>query len=123
MNKIVYNACYGGFSLSDAAYELYAELAGIEIYPEKDSWCTHFWTEPPTGDKRADDNRESLYSGDMKRHDQILVKVIEQLGKAANGMCADIKIYETDSDRYIIEEYDGNESVVVSYDNSWVVIK
>lgn len=123
MNKIVYNACYGGFSLSDAAYELYAELAGIKIYPEKDSWCSHFWIEPPTGDKRVDDNRESLYSGNMKRHDPILVKVIEQLGKAANGMCADIKIYETESDRYIIEEYDGNESVVVSYDNSWVVIK
>lgn len=123
MNKIVYNACYGGFSLSDAAYELYAELAGIEIYPEKDSWCTHYYTSPATGDKSVDDEREWLYSGDMSRHDPFLVQVVEKLGDAANGSCAKLRIYETESDRYIIEEYDGNESVVVSYDNSWVVIK
>lgn len=123
MNKIVYNACFGGFALSDEAYELYAELAGIKIYPEKDSWCTHYWTEPPTGEKEVDDNRESLYSGDFSRHDPVLVKVVETLGDKANGMCAKLRVYETESNRYIIEEYDGNESVVVSYDNSWVVIK
>lgn len=123
MNKIVYNACYGGFSLSDAAYELYAELAGIAVYPEKSSWATLYYTAPASGDSLIDDERACLYSGDMRRHDPILVKVVEQLGDAANGMCAKLRIYETDSDRYIIEEYDGNESVVVSYDNSWIVIK
>jgi hypothetical protein len=123
MNKIVYNACYGGFSLSDKAYELYAELAGIKIYPEKDSWCTHYYTSAATGDKSVDDERKWLYSGDMSRHDTFLVQTVEQLGDEANGSCAKLRIYETDSDRYIIEEYDGNESVVVSYDNSWVVIK
>lgn len=122
MNKIVYNACYGGFSLSDAAYELYAELAGIEIYPEKSSWSTHYYTSPPTGDS-TDYDRDSLSGRDMPRHDPILVKVVEQLGDAANGMCAKLRIYETESNQYIIEEYDGNESVVVNYDNSWVVIK
>lgn len=123
MNKIVYNACFGGFDLSDEAYELYAEINGIKIYPENNSWCTHYWIEPPTGDKEVDDNRESLYSGDFSRHDPVLVKVVEILGDKANGRCAKLRVYETESDRYIIEEYDGNESVVVSYDNSWVVIK
>lgn len=123
MNKIVYNGCYGGFNISDAAYELYAELAGIKIYPEKDSWCTYYYTSPPTGDKALDDERDCLYSSDMSRHDPFLVKVVEELGDKANGMCAKLRIYETESDRYIIEEYDGFESVVVSYDNSWVVIK
>lgn len=123
MNKIVYNACLGGFGLSDEAYELYAEIAGIKIYPEKDFWCTHYWTEPPTGDKEVDYNRESLYSGTFSRHDPVLVEVVETLGDKANGMHAKLRVYETESDRYIIEEYDGNESVVVSYDNSWTVIK
>jgi hypothetical protein len=123
MSKIVYNDCYGGFSLSDKAYKLYAELAEIKIYPEKDSWCTHYYTSPPTGDKSVDDEREWLYSGDMSRHDPFLVQTVEQLGNEASGSYANLCIYETDSDRYIIEEYDGNESVVVSYDNSWVVIK
>ena len=34
MLKVVYNACYGGFGLSDEAYILYAKLKGIDIYPE-----------------------------------------------------------------------------------------
>lgn len=123
MNKIVYNACYGGFNLSDEALELYAKLSGISVYPEKSSWCTHFYTSVPTGDQEVDDKRDWLYGPDLCRHDPFLVKAVEQLGDAANGSHSKLRIYETDSDRYIIEEYDGNESVVVSYDNSWVVIK
>jgi hypothetical protein len=124
MNKIVYNACYGGFGLSALAYELYAELAGLKIYPE-DIGCgvQMYWLSPPIGDKELDRHREKLYSSDLPRHDPILVNVIETLGKDANGMCADLKIYETESNQYRIEEYDGNETVVISYDDSWTYIK
>mgnify|MGYP001591722014 CR=1 FL=1 len=48
MLKVVYNTCYGGFGLSDEAYILYAKLKGIDIYPEKGSCDTHFYTSPPT---------------------------------------------------------------------------
>jgi len=120
-NKIVYNACYGGFGLSDKAYELYAEMAGITLFPEENYGSNTYWTEPDNDDPTQD--RSWLYANDLDRHDKILVQVVEQLGKEANGMCANLKIYKTDSDKYIIEEYDGYESVVVSYDNSWVVIK
>lgn len=68
-------------------------------------------------------SKNGSWSVDISRHDPILVQVVEQLGDKANGMCAKLRIYETDSDKYIIEEYDGNETVVVSYDNSWVMIK
>ena len=30
--KIILNKCYGGFDVSDKAYELYAEKRGISIY-------------------------------------------------------------------------------------------
>jgi hypothetical protein len=124
MNKIVYNACFGGFGLSDLAYELYAELAGLKIYPEDTRYGIRmYWLSPPTGDERLDSNRENLYGGDLSRHDPILVSVVETLGKDANGMCADLRIYETESNQYQIEEYDGNETVVISYDDSWVYIK
>lgn len=35
MTKIVYNACFGGFGLSEAGLMRYAELKGLTLYPEK----------------------------------------------------------------------------------------
>lgn len=122
--KIVYNACYGGFGLSDIAYKRYAELAGIAIYPE-DIGCglTVYYLTEPTGNKKGDDSRESLYCRDFKRHDPILIQVVEELGEKANGQCAKLRIEETDSRMYRIDEYDGYESVATSYaDDDWVIV-
>lgn len=33
MKKVVLNKCYGGFDVSDKAYELYAEKMGLKVYP------------------------------------------------------------------------------------------
>ena len=33
MTKIVYNACHGGFGLSEVAIRPYAEIKGITLYP------------------------------------------------------------------------------------------
>ena len=38
MAKIVYNACYGGFSLSDEAIMRYAEIKGITLYSSKSKY-------------------------------------------------------------------------------------
>ena len=98
MLKVVYNACYGGFGLSDEAYILYAKLKGIDIYPEAYSpYVTIRWLTPPTGDKVLDERREYLSCNDIKRHDKVLIQVVEQLGNAASGYCADLKIEESDS--------------------------
>lgn len=123
MNKIVYNNCYGGFSLSDKAVERYCEIKGIKTYPE--CWCgmTLHWLSEPTGNKESDDWRETLDHRSIVRHDPILVQVVEELGEEANGQCADLQIFQTESNQYQIEEYDGNETVVVSYDDSWIYIK
>ncbi len=49
MTKIVYNACYGGFGVSEAGMRRYAEIKGIDLYVEKDkdNSMVTYWTVPP----------------------------------------------------------------------------
>lgn len=94
MNKIVYNGCYGGFGLSDEAKKLYSKLSG-KGFSE--------WSTP--------------------RHCPFLVQVVETLGCDANGFCAHLEIYETEANKYRIDEYDGSESVITEDEQEWVVIK
>ena len=86
--KVAYNACFGGFGLSDEACELLSKAKGkkVDIYD---------------------------FSGDEFRSDPDLIKVIEDLGDKANGMCADLQIEDIpDGASFEIDEYDGSESVV-----------
>jgi hypothetical protein len=92
MTKIVYNACYGGFSLSDTAMQRYAELAGYTDASDRD----------------------------FNRADPLLVQVVEELGSAANGAHAKLRIAEVPAgSKYRIDEYDGAESVMTPDDYEW----
>lgn len=94
MTKIVYNGCFGGFSISAAAVKRYAELIGKEI---------------------------SVYP-DLPRHDPVLVQVVEELGEAANGRQADLRIANVPAgSKYRIDAYDGNESVMTPDDYYWSI--
>lgn len=85
--KVVINNCYGGFGLSDAGITRYLELADLIL----------------TGD---------FYDRDIPRDDSALIQVVEEMGEAANGSCADLKIVDIPDDvDWYIEEYDGNEWV------------
>ena len=47
---------------------------------------------------------------DVPRTDPLLIQIVKELGKEANGRCADLKIIEIPDDiSYEIEEYDGME--------------
>ena len=93
MSKIVYNACYGGFSLSEKAVLRIAELKGITIYKGKgNSLYTPFYLVPEEEYKRveaiAKEKRDwtevnKLYysPNDIERDDPILVQVVEELGR------------------------------------------
>ena len=95
-NKVVYNDSYGGFSLSKAARKY---LAGFGI-------------------------SEDVHDYDIKRHDPRLVQVVENLGIAANGECADLQIMDIhDECRYHIEEYDGLETVTTPQNTAWIEIE
>jgi hypothetical protein len=109
--KVVYNACYGGFSLSRKAAERLLELGVTEL------------REILEAKRRSSVFGDSYYLRGVLRHDPRLVQVIEELGDDASGSCANLRISEIDGDRYHIDEYDGFESVRTTDNIDWIVVK
>jgi hypothetical protein len=142
MTKVVYNACFGGFSLSRAAIYRYAELKGLKLYPEPNEILPSlsiYWTIPPDQQPaslegeawhRATDEEKRAYNEayrkgvlndrEISRTDPILVQVVEELGDAANGDHAQLRIEDVPAGtKYRIDEYDGNESVMTIDSYEW----
>ena len=126
--EIVINGCYGGFGLSHKGIMRYAELKGITLYASKENnYLTHYYTVPEEEyekarieDKKNGNYRNSnaLYfsDGNIPRTDPILAQVVRELGKNADGDCAELKIAEIpDGVDYEIEEYDGIEWVAEAH--------
>ena len=120
--KIAINGCFGGFSLSPKAVELYwMKKEGKKLY-----W---FVTKPGNYDKYIPTNdpgsgflafgsfteefdKKNFVSAhmDVERNDPILIEVIEELKEVANGSHAELKVVEIPDDvEWVIEEYDGVE--------------
>lgn len=99
MYKVAYNACFGGFSLSEEASEYLRDKFGIEINPKFG------------------------FIYDLERHDVRLIETIERFGDDASGHCSDIKIETISSPIYRIDDYDGNETVKTPDLIDWSVIK
>lgn len=120
-HKIVYNNCYGGYTLSDKAIEWLSEHGSDK-------------TKRFIAQKRLEANEKTKYDSSkifyvmdalryfLKRHDPDLVAVVEALGKEVNGTFSDLVIEEIEGDMYNIEEYDGKETVVTPDDIGWTVI-
>jgi hypothetical protein len=134
MTKIVYNACYGGFSLSDEAIMRYAEIKGITLYVKEEKWGGNAYATVPWDEydrieeeckKEGNYHRANeLYFSDrdIERTDPALVQVVEELGDAANGAHAKLRITDlSPGTLYRIDEYDGNESVVTQDGYDWSV--
>lgn len=96
--KVVYNAGYGGFSLSNAAARSLNNRKGADVV----------------------DVKFGFYDG--PRHDADLVAVVEALGAAASGRYSNLCITEITGDLYRIDEYDGYEVVQEPDDIVWVNI-
>ena len=86
MPKVVINACFGGFGLSDAALDEYKSRKDI--------------TDP------------NFYYYDIPRDCPVLVAMIEEQGNAVDGQFAELRIVDVPDDvNWYIEEYDGLEHV------------
>ena len=96
--KVVYNICYGGFSISPEALTRMQELGFTGNFSK--------W-------------RDLIRLHDCSRHDPILVQAVEELGKKANGFKSDLRIAEVFGP-YRIEEYDGAETVYEPSDYDWI---
>jgi hypothetical protein len=115
MTKIVYNACFGGFGLSDEAVMRYAEIKGINLVQVKEKDSYSLWY--VDGIK---DNEHYFSDRDIERNDPALVQVVEELGDKASDRYAELRIYELEpGTRYRIDEYDGSERVMTIEDYEW----
>jgi hypothetical protein len=135
--KVVINTCFGGFGLSDAAEDLYAEKSGFNIYrytqekykPHGDgdlyvkvkSGGKHFLSytfKEDHGDSFVDFPKDGgyWYSNDISRDDPLLVEVVEEMGSDANGSHAELRVVEIpDGVNYDISEYDGAEHIAETH--------
>jgi hypothetical protein len=93
---VVYNTCYGGFSLSPAGEARYAELKGI--------------------------NSESFWAHEIPRHDPHLVQVVEELDDRAGGSYSSLQIkWMPRGSKYYISDYDGSETVLTPDTIKWEI--
>jgi len=138
MTKVVYNACYGGFGLSKEACQRYWDIKGQQVWIEDALWGFTVWLVAPEDripvkggdafyamsmDERIAYNqaysKQTWYNRNVDRHDPVLVQVVEELGKKANGECAELAIAEVYGS-YRIDEYDGFESVETADSYDWI---
>jgi hypothetical protein len=100
--RVVYNACYGGFSLSKEAVELLAKLKGYDLSGMKYEHGGY-----------TDEDCILEFGYDIDRSDRDLITVVETLGEKANGIYAKLAIFDVpDGREYEIEVCDGLEGVV-----------
>lgn len=84
--KLVINSDFGGFSLSDQAWERYCQQKG--------------W----------DHTDENMHDRMIERDCPILVDIVESMGKEANGRHAELKVVAIPADVYWeLADYDGRE--------------
>lgn len=124
MKKIIVNKCFGGYGLSNVAYEWLHKQYGIPIkkyIPQKRDDNGLYLPEPKNdgevifdrslndrGITRMDDlwldhyekgedfviNRYWAIKWDEKRDDPRIIKCVEKLGDKANGPCAKLELVE-----------------------------
>ena len=126
--KIILNKCYGGFGLSEEAYELYAKKKGLTLYPYYNSYKDNFTTFKKGyssfltyyfiedfGDEVLEDKMDwskNLRLNYEYRNDPILIEVVEELGEKASGPYSDLVVVDiTDNMDYVIDDYDGIETL------------
>ena len=113
--KYVINTVYGGFSLSDEAIMRYAELKGITLFINKDvSFFNSYYTSPDF------DNGSYFRHREIPRNDSVLIQVVEELGRKADGRVAWLVIEEIEpGTRFRLQEYDGMEWIERESEIEW----
>lgn len=129
--KVILNKRYGGFGVSQEAYELYAKKKGIElfaykleivsgkpIYKKTDTGSSIFTITftKDFGDyiDLSNDNFSEycLNLHNEHREDPVLIEVVEELGERANSPFSKLVVVDIpDGMEYEIDDYDGVETL------------
>ena len=110
MNKVIINACYGGFSLSYAATAWLADK-GLQEAIENMAEMSKTYSCDFRG-----------FRPRLPRHDALLVECVEALGEEANGDYANLVVVTIKGTQYRITEYDGAEDVETPESIAWVTV-
>jgi len=116
--KVVINVRYGGFSLSEAASDMFLDRKGVAYEKRVDPAYSNLigaeYYSP--GHVGEDEYYLSTRSFTDDRSDADLVAVVEELGSAANGDHAELMIVEIPDDvKWHIHEYDGMEYIAENH--------
>lgn len=112
--KVAINRCFGGFGISNAAFEKLLERKGIayEKIPAEFQLRGDEFDYYHAGQVGKEDAYLSEYDFCDNRADPDLIAVLEEMGVAAQGGFAEIAIVEVPDDvKWHIDEYDGLEHV------------
>lgn len=94
IRKVVINTCFGGFSLSGQAWQMYCDRKGISTM--------------------------ELATWEVPRDDSDLIAIVEELGRKADGAHARLKVVEIPADvEWHIAEYDGQEHIAEKHRTWW----
>lgn len=120
--KIVLNVDYGGFSLSKKAILRMRELGSdwakrVLLKGEKHPWQNYIHEYDYNDYSFA--ASETDYWEEAERTCPILVQVVEELGKEANGKCANLEVKEVTYELGVENQYDGIERIFVNVDKGY----
>ena len=116
--KIAINRCFGGFGLSNEAFEMLLSRKGIEFdrLESKYSFGSEQSYDYYRKGNQNEENYLSEYDFTANRSDPDLIAVIEELQQKANGWAAEIGIVEIPADvQWHIHEYDGIEHIAENH--------
>jgi len=112
--KVVINGQFGGFNLSNEAFEKFLGRKGIawEKCVNKYDMTEYYHARHMDSEDHYLSQRELI----QNRADHDLVAVVEEMGTKANGFCATLVIVEVPDDaKWHIHEYDGIEHVAENH--------
>ena len=119
--KVLINKCFGGYMLSDAAYERLIELGvPVQDYDPHHETDDHvIYREGKTHRHTYNRYWDTWTNKKEGRTDPLVIQVVEELGDKASHGLSDIKVVEIPDDiEWEIAVYDGLEHIDEVH-NSW----
>ena len=113
--KVVINRCFGGFGLSNEAFELLLQRKGVEFEraPTRLGLRNDKWDYYAKGHVGEEEHFLWYYPFTEDRSDPDLIAVVELLGcKDAGGWASELMIVDIPDDvKWHVTEYDGWEHI------------